>query len=60
MFRMKEQDQTTGEQSNMDIGNLTEKQSRVMIIKMIKRNWEETRCARARNYKLLTNRKQKE
>lgn len=31
-----EQDQTTGEQSNMDIGNLTEKQSRVMIIKTIK------------------------
>lgn len=36
MFLMKEHDQTTGEQSNIDTGNLTEKQLRVMIIKMIK------------------------
>ena len=40
MFLMKEHDQTTGEQSNIDTGNLTEKQLRVMIIKMIQELWK--------------------
>ena len=38
MFQMKEQEKTTEEElSEVEIGNLSEKESRVMIIKMIQK-----------------------
>ena len=37
MFQMKEQDKTPEELSDVEIGNLPEKEFRVMIVKMIQK-----------------------
>ena len=39
MFQTKEQDKITEELSDMEIGNLPEKECRLIIVKMIKELW---------------------
>ena len=45
MYQMMEQDKTPEKQLNEgEIGNLPEKEFRIMIVKMIQRPWEKNGC----------------
>ena len=53
MLHMKEQDKTPGDQlSEAETGNLSEKEFRIMIPKMIPRTLEKEWKQRARRYKI--------
>ena len=44
MFQIKDQDKTPEELSEMEIGNLPEKEFRVMIVKMNRKRRQEVGC----------------